>query len=414
MPIPRKARVFSWALYDYANTMFSMNMLSMYFPLWITQEMGGKDIYYSIALSISVVAAGAVMPIIGAVSDRRKSRMPFLIVLTLLCISATAAISLSSSLFLALALFSIANFGYQAALAPYDSLLPEVSEGVNIGRVSGLGVGLGYLGSIGGLMMVKPFVDSGGRSGAFLPTAILFLVFALPCFLFVKEHSRRKPKKSYGIKREFKKIFLTLKNTRRYPGLLRFLVANIIYSDAVNTVIVFMAVYASKAIGMDDKSIRTFLIVSTVFAAVGSFVAGKVTDWLGPKRALMQALLLWAVTMLIACFSFSKTVFWAVGPLAGISLGSTWVASRALVARLSPPRKFGEIYGLYNLGGKFGFVLGPLVWGGIVLAFEPLGIVRYRIAIFSLLMFILVAMYVLKKVKINDIKEVAPDAGTIA
>jgi UMF1 family MFS transporter len=147
---------------------------------------------------------------------------------------------------------------------------------------------------------------------------------------------------------------------------------------------------------------------------VGSFISGKVTDWLGPKKALMQALLLWAVTMTIACFSFSEAVFWAVGPLAGISLGSTWVASRALVARLSPPRKFGEIYGLYNLGGKFGFVLGPLVWGGIILAFEPLGVVRYRIAIFSLLVFILVAMYVLKKVQINEIREVAPDAGTTA
>src|SRR5512143_3656023 len=192
MPPANKARVFSWALYDFANTIFSMNMLSMYFPLWITQDMGGRDIYYSVSLSASVVAAGISMPIIGAVSDRRKSRMPFLIVLTLLCISATAAISLSSSLFWALLLFSIANFGYMAALAPYDSLLPEVSKGVNIGRVSGLGVALGYFGSIGGLMMVKPFVDSGGRAAAFLPTAILFLVFALPCFLFVKEHSRRK------------------------------------------------------------------------------------------------------------------------------------------------------------------------------------------------------------------------------
>ena len=394
----RPVQVLSWALYDFANTMFSMNMLSMYFPLWVTQDMGGKDIHYSISLSVSVVLAAVIMPVVGSLSDRMKRRVPFLVFFTLLSVAFTAAIKFSGGLVPALAFFAVANFAYLVAMVPYDSLLPEVSRGVSIGRVSGLGVALGYVGSIGGLLMVKPFVDSGGRAAAFIPTAVLFLAFSLPAFLLIKEARIEEPKRRFGVKREFRKIWLTMMNTRRYPGVRRFMVANLIYSDAVNTVIVFMAVYASKVMGMDDKEIRTFLITSTVFAALGSYVAGKLTDRWGPRKALMRVLGLWAFTMALACMSPGRTVFWLVGPLAGISLGSTWVSSRALVAALAPERKRGELFGLYNLGGKFGFVIGPLVWGGVVWLLEPWGLIRYRAAILSLFFFLIISMFVLRKV----------------
>jgi len=398
MPPSRKLQVASWALYDFANTIFSMNMLSMYFPLWVTQDMGGRDIYYGIGLSISTLAAGLTMPVIGVISDQKKKRVPFLIGLTLLCVTFTASISLSGSLAAAIIIFAVANYGYQAALAPYDALLPEVSRGRNIGWVSGFGVALGYVGSIGGLYMVKPFVAAHGRSAAFIPTAVLFLLFALPAFIFVKDSHARPRAGKPDIARGYRRIKYTLMNTRRYPGLLRFLVANMVYSDAVNTVIVFMGVYASKVIGMGDESLRAFLSVSTVSAVVGSYGIGHVTGKFGPKRTLVAVLFLWLFTLVLAGLSMSRAAFWAVGPLAGISLGGTWVSSRTLVAELTPPRKFGEVYGLYNLGGKFGFVVGPLVWGGIILVFEPLGMVRYRIAIFSLAVFIAAALWLLRKV----------------
>jgi UMF1 family MFS transporter len=375
-----------------------MNIVSMYFPLWITHEMGGEDIDYSIALSVSMVLAGLSMPVVGAASDRLRRRLPFLVAFTLISVIATAALFISNSLVLALIIFAVANFGYQTALVPYDSMLPEVSRGRSIGMVSGLGVGLGYLGSIGGLLMVKPFVDASGRAASFIPTAVLFLVFSLPVFFLVREQGGEPTKRPLDIRRQYRKVWLTLNNTRRYPGLLRFLIANIVFSDAVNTIIVFMSIYASKVIGMDDKSIRTFLIASTVFAAAGSWLAGLLTKKFGGKRALTAALGLWLFTLLLAAGSQSVTVFWAVGPLAGVSLGGTWVASRTLVAELTPARKLGEVYGLYNLGGKFGYVIGPLVWGGIVKVFEPLGLIRYRIAVMSLALFIAAAIFVLRKV----------------
>jgi len=162
MSRPRNVQVFSWAVYDFANTIFSMNIVSMYFPLWITQDLGGRDIYYSIGLSVSTLAAGLTMPAIGVLSDQMGRRIPFLIGLTLICVAFTAGIAASTGLVAAIAMFAAANYGYQAALAPYDALLPEVSRGERVGWVSGLGVAMGYVGSIGGLYMVKPFVDAHG------------------------------------------------------------------------------------------------------------------------------------------------------------------------------------------------------------------------------------------------------------
>lgn len=402
-------RIVSWALYDFANTIFSMNIISLYFTLWVTVDKKGEDIYYSIAITISTLAVAFSMPVIGALSDQRHKRMPFLISFTLMCVIFTAAIGLVDDLFWGLFFFIFANYGFGAGLVVYDALLPLVSRGAAVGKVAGLGVGLGYLGAIGGLLLVKPFVDSEGRSSAFIPTAVLFLIFSLPTFIFVKDEisAREFPHLALRIKRSFKKIIITIQHARRYPGLLGFLIANLIYSNTINTVIIFMSVYASKVIGFDDKTIRLFLITSTTFAVIGSFIFGFITDYLNAKRTLMIVLILWIVSMTAGVLVHSQRLFWFIGPVIGISLGATWVSARALVVDLTPTRKLGEVYGLYNMGGKFGNMLGPLVWGGTTLVFSFLGDNKYRIALLFQIIFLLIGLIVLskipyKKTRIND------------
>jgi UMF1 family MFS transporter len=159
-----------------------------------------------------------------------------------------------------------------------------------------------------------------------------------------------------------------------------------------------MSVYASKAIGFTDASIRILLIVSTTFAILGSLVFGWITDRLGAKRALTITLTLWLFSLSMAAVTRSAALFWTIGPLMGISLGATWVSARSLVVSLSPKEKIGEVYGLYNMGGKFGFICGPLVWGGVVRAFEPMGQIKYRVAVASLLIFIATSLWLLRKV----------------
>jgi UMF1 family MFS transporter len=396
---PNWPSIFSWSLYDFANTIFSMNIISLYFPLWVTVDKGGEDILYSFALSTSMILVAFSMPLLGAFSDRMGRRIPLLVGLTLLSVFFTGSIGVFDHLILGLIFFALANFGYHAALVPYDALLPRVSRGYSVSKVAGIGVALGYVGAILGIMMVKPFVSEAGRGAAFIPTAFLFLVFSLPCFFMVKEGKGKTATISWqAVREEALKIKNTLVSTAKYPGLLRFLIANFIYCDAVNTVIAFMSVYAHQVVGFSDDKIRVLLIVSATFAVAGSLLFGWITDRLGAKRTLMVVLGIWIIGLVVAMVSFSPAIFWTVGPIVGIALGGTWVAARVLVLDLSPPEKIGEIYGLYNMGGKFGFILGPLVWGAIVWAFSGLGILRYRIAIFSLLLFIAGGLYLLRKV----------------
>ena len=196
--IPRRA-VVSWVLYDLANTIFSMGVVSLYFPLYIRGDVGAQraDSVYGVITAISMGMIFIISPLLGAMTDRAPRRMPFLVWSTILCCAATALIARGSYLESA-TLFVIGNAAYQAGLQFYDALLPEVTTEENRGRIGGIGVGVGYLGSylavgIGLLFGTKdkPFL--------FLIIAVAFMVFALPCFLFVKERGNPNPRPVFGL-----------------------------------------------------------------------------------------------------------------------------------------------------------------------------------------------------------------------
>ncbi len=188
-PQPSRRSVLSWALYDLANTIFSMNIVSLYFSLWVINEMGGIDADYGNANSISMALMFFTAAILGALSDQAGRRKPFLIVTTLTCVGFTAMLG-TGGLLPSLVLFIVANYMFQAGLIFYDSLLPVVSTEANRGKVGGLGVGLGYMGSFIGVGSGLLLLSRIGYTGIFRLSAVLFLLFALPCFFFVKEPGR--------------------------------------------------------------------------------------------------------------------------------------------------------------------------------------------------------------------------------
>ncbi|HYP21352.1 MAG TPA: MFS transporter [Chloroflexia bacterium] len=392
----------SWALYDFANTIFSLNIISVYFPQFIVQDRGLNDAVYAYPMSAALLIVALIMPALGAFSDRKGGRrMPWLIATTLLTVAMTALMGLTGELSFIIVALVIANIGYQTALIFYDALLPSVSTTLNWGKVSGLGVGLGYAGALlGGAIVSALITGSDGHiaaQDAFLPTAALFLIFALPCFFLVRERPNARidsptaPRPT--LQGSLTQTVRTLREARKIPGLFTFLVANFFYSDALNTVIIAMGVYAVQVIGF--TSAFAVLAPAILTAVIGSLLFGLVTDWLTAKQALVIALLMWVGVFLAAMFTTDKTIFqWVIAPVAGIALGSTWTAARTMMIELSPPERLGEFLGLYNLTGKFSAVLGPLLWGTTLLLLDPrqYGQFAYQVAIGTLLVMVLIGL----------------------
>jgi UMF1 family MFS transporter len=388
---PDHRAIASWAFYDFANTIFSMNVISLYFALWVTVDHGGQDILYSGALSISMIAVAVSAPIFGVTSDQTGRRRFPLAFLTILSVFATIFIGQTNQLWVGLLLFVIANYCYQSALIFYNGMLPIVARRSSVGIVSGYGVSLGYLGSIVGLLIVEPFVTNGGRSAAFLPTGILFLIFAIPCFIFVKDSNQNIFPVNIG------QAFITLKKTIANASdnqiLLNFFVVHFLVLDVVNTIIAFMSVYANKVIGLNDKQITSFLIFSTVFAMMGSLLVGWLVKHKGTIFSYWTVLFLWLASLFLIIVSSEETLFWIAGSLAGLGIGGVWVVSRTIVIELSPPEKIGEFFGLYSLTGKVASIIGPLLWGGIVWVLQDTQTLKYRAAVGILFLITVIAVF---------------------
>ncbi len=395
----------AWALYDFANTIFSFAIVSFAMSLWSIRFLGEASgtFWFTAAVSISVLLNATVSPVLGAMSDRVGRRKPFLAFFTALCIVGTIVIGLVD-IRLGLIAFGIANFAYQAALIYYDSLLPDVARPIARGRLSGIGVALGYCGTllVGVLLLLGLSTDADGRStpSTFALVAGLFLVFAGPLFLLVREQERPGQRfNAVDAARSWGQLATTLRHAREAPGLLRFIVARFFYSDPVNTAIAVMSAFAVHAVGFTESQALQVLLILTVVAVVASFGWGFLADRWGPRRTLFAVLGTWAVGLLILTFFLSAIPFLFAGALLGAGLGGVGVVDRLMLLRLTPPDRVGEMFGLYGLVGKFSAVVGPIVYGIIVATLlAGLGRGAYQMAIASLFVLLLVGMWILRGV----------------
>jgi UMF1 family MFS transporter len=393
--------VLAWALYDFANTIYSMNVVSLYFALWVVRDKGGSDADYGLASSLSQALIFLTAPLLGALSDQTPRRMPFLAGTTLVCCACTALLG-TWGVTISLALFVVANYFFQAGLIFYDALLPSVSTEANRGRIGGLGIGLGYVGSFVGVGMGLAILeaDPTAKPLIFRLTGLLFLLFALPCFLWVRELARPRSQ-TFGVaavRRAFAELRDTAANVRRYPGLARFLVGRIFYADAASTIIAFMAIYVTQEVGFSEREAQLVLLVGVAAAIVGGLAWGVIVDRIGPKRTLNLVLAVWAAVFgsaaAIAYLDLPSGLFWGVAVLAGLALGGTWAADRPYMLRLTPPERLGQFYGLYAMVGRFAAILGPLLWAAVV---DWLRLGR-PVAVLSLLAMIAVSYLVLRPV----------------
>ena len=394
----------AWALYDFANTIYSYAIVSYAMGLWTVDRLGAGEgqFWFGIANAASVGLNALISPVLGAVSDRGGRRLPYLLFFTGLCVGATSLIALLPAgapplAFLGLVLFSVANFAYQAALIYYDATLPVVSTPASRGRVSGIGVAVGYLGTITIALLIL-VLDAGSSPLTFLMAAGLFALFAVPIFVIVRERGTSDYRFRFtDVLSSWSQLAVTLRDARQVPGLLRFLAGRFFYTDPVNTVIVVMSVFAVEAIGLSPAEANLVLLALTVSAVVASFGWGIAVERFGPKRTLLAVLGSWCIGLVIGGSVLSVPTFLLAGVLLGSGLGGVWTSDRVFMLRLSPPDKVGEFFGLYGLAGKFSAVTGPVLYGLIVstLLREGWGDAAYQVGIFSFLSLMVIGVVLL-------------------
>ena len=387
-------RTVAWALFDLANTFFAVAMLSFHFPLWVVEDRGARELSLSIALGLSMACVAAIMPFAGAVSDAAGRRMQFVRWTTYGCTVATALVGMTSHLGLALLLFGLANICYQLGTIFYDALLWDVATRDRLGAVSGFGAAFGYLGSILGMVLLGRFLQAGNHQAAFAPCAGYFLLFALPSFLLIREAEERRPV-SWGdvVRSALLRLAMTIRSARALSGLWRYLWASLFSFSAINTVLVFMAVYTRKVVGFSEAQIIRYFLLTQVCAVAGSLSFGVVIRRLGAKRTLLWIWCGWMGALALVAVNPSVQWLWVAGPMMGFCLGSTWATSRVLITELSPKDQLAEMFGLAGLVGRVSAILGPFLWG--VLVWEPSG---YRLAILSLVGLLAVGIWLLRGV----------------
>jgi MFS transporter, UMF1 family len=441
----------SWALYDFANTIFSMNVATLYFSTWIVVDMGSSEFAYSIANGLASILVVLAIPVLGAVSDAKRRRKSWVVGFTLVSCVATAAIgifgrtqlplygtsviggsmrpdswhaSVESLLWVWIALI-VANFAYQAAMPFYNAMMPELVPEEEQGRLSGLGTAVGYVGSIVGVLLVKPFfngelvpgitmnegimhalrtivpfTDGGGRVATFVPTAVLFLLFSLPLFLFCRDHNPRRERTRLAWREAFSEVAHTIRDAKRHPGALRFILTSFVYQDAVGTIVAFMAVYAVKAVGFEGGSEVNLFLVLTVPAIFGSYLAGILVDRIGGKRTLMITLLTW-VALLVAMIAVpSKMAFWIVGLMIGFNFGGVPTAERPVLLSLVPDVEAGRYFSLMLLSSRAAAIVGPILWGITVKVLESSTGTQFanRAAVVVVALMFAVSCWLLRKV----------------
>lgn len=448
---PFRERV-SWALYDFANTVFSMNIATLYFAAWLVADLGRSNTLYAVANGISSALVVISIPIFGALSDTTQRRKPWVVVFTILAAAATVAMAALGEHALplvgedivnpspagtppapialagVLAAFVIANYAYQGAQPFYNAMMSELAPFEKRGKLSGMGAALGYVGSITGVLLtfpffagrvpllgdvppqllaalrtVIPFTSPGGRVSTFVPTALIFLLFSIPFALFCRDHNAVRGKTHVPWRESFRTLKETLLEARRYPGVARFILTSFLYQDAMGTIIANMALYAIFAMGFTKGAEVTLFVILTVPAVIGSFVIGRIVDRIGPKRTLMYVIAGWVVLLSAMILAPSRTAFWIVGGLIGFIYGGVSTAERPLLLSLVPDVEAGRFFSLMVLSARAAAVVGPFVWAITVdTLIAPVGTgIAYRAGVVTVMLGMLGALWLLRRVPDN-------------
>jgi UMF1 family MFS transporter len=381
-PGVRKREVFGWAMYDFANSGYTTVVITAVFAAYfvggIAQKAEWATFAWTAALSVSYAIVMLTMPSIGAYADLRAAKKRLLMLATMGCVVTTAALSFAGpgSLALAVLLIILSNtfFAYGESLTA--AFLPELARPAALGKVSGWGWSFGYFGGMLALGICLGYVlwaqARGIPADQFVPvtmliTAVIYGLASLVTFRLLKERAQPNPAalQQGGLKASLAQLQQTFRQARRYKDFMWLLACAVFYQGGVAVAITLAAIYAEQVIGFQPQETMVLIFVLNFAAAGGAFAFGYLQDRIGHKLALGITLVGWIATCVIAAITTTKGGFWYAAAIAGVCMGSSQSAGRAMAGMFSPKRQLAEFYGLWTFAVRLASIIGPLSYGAI-------------------------------------------------
>ena len=411
----------AWYLYDFGNSAYAAVILlavySVYFKDTVVGGYEGTN-KWGTSLFIAMLVVAIISPILGAIADFSASKKRFLLIFSVITWVSTAMLFFvqKGDVFIGMLFFIIAEIGYRSGQVFYNSLLPEITEPDEMGRVSGNAWAIGSFGGILSLVILLPliiiFEGTLMVRLAFVFTAIYFAVSTIPTFLWIEERAtpNQLPEGENYLSFGFKKVIETIKSMVNFKDYLRFIIAFFIYNDGILMALTFASIIGHVLFGMEQTQLIVFMIVVQVTSVIGAYVAGRMGKKLGYKTTLLYSLIMMTLVVIGMIFAQNIFQFYIIGSLAGFALTGVQSVSRTLVGYFAPAGRSAEFYGFFAISGRASSVIGPKVYGGLAtlvtifylnkgltdLVAEQKGI---RIAIISIAIFLAAGLWILLGVK---------------
>lgn len=380
---------FAWALYDWANSGFFAVIQTFVFAAYFVEAVAVNPIIGSTQWGNIIGAAGLVIaiagPILGAIADQLGRRKPWIFTFSLLCIGATAALWFvkpdAGYAPLALILIFLGTVGSECAIIFYNAMLPDLAPRQKMGRWSGWGVGLGYAGGLVCSLIIfiffigaenPPFALDAALSepirASFIVVALWYLLFSLPLLFKTPDVLTTGISFSEGIQKGWIQLRGSIKSVKKYRPILKFLIARMVFIDALATVFAFGGIYAAGTFDMATSDVLWFGIALNLTAGLGSALFAWVDDWVGSRMTILLSLVGLIITVTAILLITSLLWFWVIGLTLGLFVGPVLAASRSYMARVSPPKLQNQMFGLMSLSGKVTAFVGPFLVGWLTYA----------------------------------------------
>ena len=415
-----KRAVWSWALYDWANSAYATTVMAGFFPIFFKEYWADPNnpnqstFYLGMANSIYAIIVAAIAPFIGAIADQGSKKKKFLIFFAFMGSIMTGGLCIVNQGHwqMAVLFYMIATIGYASANIFYDSLLPDIASEKNVDSVSSLGYGLGYLGGgslflLNVIMYLKPHIF-GIPDGAtaiklsFLSVAIWWLVFTIPLIFFVSEPSDEKSVNLIkSINMGWKQLIETFKEIRKMRVVGMFLLAYWFYIDGVDTIIK-MAVDYGMSLKFPNESLIIALLIVQFIAFPAALIYGWMASKVGTKNGIMIGIMAYSIITFLGYFMTKVVHFYILAILIGLFQGGIQALSRSLYTRIIPLSKSAEFFGFYNMFGKFAAIVGPALMGTVTIIVGDA-----RVGILSILLLFMLGAYFLNKVDVEEGKRIA-------